>query len=332
MNWLTQFDGFLWIGDPHASSVTPGKRIDTDYGATVCRKLSQAARICREKNLAPVILGDLFERPVETGPGFTLLLSRLLSVLSEFPVAPWMIAGNHDLAGRKLTGSEALAVIAAAGRVVVADDLHDFGRFVFPGEDGPLTVALWGAPYHCPIPARLESPDADLTILVTHHDLAFASYPGTLPLREIPGVDIVVNGHIHREYPAQQHGRTLWVNPGNITRQSVDYKDYQPAMLSWTPCQGFDKHAVDIVPDSFNLEGLRVEPAAAGVSVKKFESQFAKLLQADQPSQAARTADAAWLKDDLAAVLQEHKVGGAAEQMLWSLFEVVAAKGVAGRN
>ena len=60
---------------------------------------------------------------------------------------------------------------------------------------------------------------------ITHHDLQLPGYEaGTVPLATNTGIDVVVNGHIHRPLPAHQqrveeHTGTLWLNPGNITRR-----------------------------------------------------------------------------------------------------------------
>jgi hypothetical protein len=56
---------------------------------------------------------------------------------------------------------------------------------------------------------------------LAHHDLRFPGYDaGRSDCAEIPGVDAVVNGHIHRRLDDVAAGRTLWINPGNIARVS----------------------------------------------------------------------------------------------------------------
>jgi hypothetical protein len=57
---------------------------------------------------------------------------------------------------------------------------------------------------------------------VTHHDVRFPGYEdaGRHDCREISGIDVVINGHIHRHLPEVTCGRTTWMNPGNICRVS----------------------------------------------------------------------------------------------------------------
>jgi hypothetical protein len=49
-----------------------------------------------------------------------------------------------------------------------------------------------------------------MVIWVTHHDLGFSGYDAArVPLKEIPGVDMVVNGHLHTPKPPRQCGNTV---------------------------------------------------------------------------------------------------------------------------
>jgi hypothetical protein len=73
---------------------------------------------------------------------------------------------------------------------------------------------------------------------LTHHDLAFPGYEAARTnLREIPGVDIVVNGHIHTPKPSQRTGRTVWFNPGSLTRiaRSPAMRNVKPSISLWVP-------------------------------------------------------------------------------------------------
>ena len=57
---------------------------------------------------------------------------------------------------------------------------------------------------------------------LTHQDLRV---PGNEELGrfkpiELPGIDVVINGHIHRRLDPVQTGETLWITPGNISRRA----------------------------------------------------------------------------------------------------------------
>ena len=57
--------GLLVIGDPHVGSRRPGRRKDADWPAPILAKLERCVAIANARDLAPVILGDLFERAAE---------------------------------------------------------------------------------------------------------------------------------------------------------------------------------------------------------------------------------------------------------------------------
>jgi hypothetical protein len=56
-------------------------------------------------------------------------------------------------------------------------------------------------------------------------------------LKEIPGLDLVVNGHIHTPKPPHSCGATTWCNPGSISRitRSNHTKSLRPSICSWKP-------------------------------------------------------------------------------------------------
>ena len=70
---------------------------------------------------------------------------------------------------------------------------------------------------------------------MTHHAVAFPGWPEghQAPCEEIPGIDLIVNGHIHRSLPDVVRGATTWCNPGNIARVNrTDLtREHVPAVL-----------------------------------------------------------------------------------------------------
>src|SRR5690606_4518046 len=83
---------------------------------------------------------------------------------------------------------------------------------------------------------QVRPADVDTALWLTHEDLAFeGSYPGALPIQPIPGVDMVVNGHMHAtKTPVLAEG-TAYYNPGNITRMSIDLAEHVPSVWEWSP-------------------------------------------------------------------------------------------------
>lgn len=100
----------------------------------------------------------------------------------------------------------------------------------------------------------LEKIECDEVIWLTHHDLAFeGTYPNSMPLHNIDGVSMLINGHIHGTKKPVLVGNTACYNPGNITRLSIDMAEHIPAVWSYSP---------------FNNEGM---PSARGIKVPKLE-------------------------------------------------------------
>lgn len=208
--------GLLFIGDPHLSAHAPGWRKD-DYPQSILAKLRWCLAYARDNRLMPVLLGDMFHLPRDTS---NQLLVELLSTITE-PI--WAVAGNHDCHENSLTDSDTLAVLQAAGRVRLLDVV---GPWL--GTIANTTVIVGGTCWGQSIPREFDSSKyktaglPTLVFWVTHHDVRFPGYEeaGRMDCREIPGIDAVINGHIHRDLPQQTSGQTTWLNPGNIARVS----------------------------------------------------------------------------------------------------------------
>ncbi|NLI80752.1 MAG: metallophosphoesterase [Deltaproteobacteria bacterium] len=224
----TRYAGILFIGDPHVCASPPGFRLD-DYGRAVMEKLRFCLETARQRECLPIILGDLFHVPRDNPNG---LLVSLMELFRD--EVPWVLVGNHDKHEARLTRDVSLAVLAAAGVVRLLEDA------------GPVEVVcvaqrrvlIGAAPDWTRLPDRVERNGVDCVIWVTHLDLRFPGYEaGKTDLREIPGIDLVVNGHIHTPKPLQVRGGTMWANPGSIVRisRSVQARDTRPAVVIWRP-------------------------------------------------------------------------------------------------
>lgn len=282
-----EYAGILFIGDPHIAASPPGFRLD-DYAETVLGKLSFALDIAARRYCLPIILGDLFHVPRDN-PNFILV-----ALIEMFrPHRPWVLVGNHDKHEARLTRDVSLAVLDAAGAVRLLD--HD-------GPSASVTVAgekvlIGASPDWTPIPAAIDPCGHDHVLWLTHHDLAFPGYEAARTnLREIQGVDLVVNGHIHTPKPLQRFGRTLWLNPGSLTRisRSQHTRNIKPVITVWvpgspdfefieTPHQPFDEvfPALDSSDDQVlapmdesmfirGLENLAMRKTSEGVGLKAF--------------------------------------------------------------
>lgn len=223
-----RYTGILLIGDPHLSSRNPGFRKD-DYPAAILEKLRWSLGLARREDLLPVLLGDLFHWPRDNA---NWLLTEVLHLLAGSEVLA--VTGNHDTTERTLKEDDSLSIIAAAGRLRLLDQS---GPWI--GTIGDVPVVIGGTAWSDPLPdGYTEAPEGAQVLWVTHHNVGF---PGVeedwLRPAEIPGIDMVINGHIHRPLPEQVKGRTRWINPGNIARvQRADaVREAVPAVtrLQW---------------------------------------------------------------------------------------------------
>lgn len=310
------FSGFLFIGDPHVSSTRIGRRKD-DYTASVLGKLERCAEICRERNLIPVCLGDLFHKNHDSE---IRTLNRLARVLKRFPAPMVTLWGNHDMGQAAPSDEDVLTLLNETGLVALTG-VGEVGVFQL----GAQPVRLWACPYGEPIPSALPSAEVP-TVLLTHHDLAFGgSYPGAAPLHDIANCDMVVNGHMHDTKPSLKTGRTHWHNPGNIEPLSVDLAGHLPRVWEWGPEQGTAKltgidlpHATDV----FDMAGLQVSAASEAAVLAALppqESSFAKLLSAQAENEAARTDDGTVLREDLETVFGTQNASEGVRRLLLSL-------------
>lgn len=213
----TSYQGLLLIGDPHLASRVPGYRKD-NYPEVILGKVRWCLQLARDSGLLPVMLGDIFHYARDNA---TWLLVELIRMFSQQPVLG--IVGNHDVSmtGR-LTESDSLAVLVEAGCFRIVSETEPW-----VGKLGSVPVLIGGSSYGENIPrcfdkVRFGASDETKVIWLTHHDVRFRGYEenGRFGPFAIDGVDLVVNGHIHRPLESARSGETLWLNPGNITRIS----------------------------------------------------------------------------------------------------------------
>jgi len=292
--------GFLFIGDPHVANRPPGFRRD-EYARTVLTKLRWAMDYAQAEKLMPVLLGDLFDSPHNVQSWIILELMRL------FRSGVWAVVGNHDRREDTLNDFDSLSLLVESGAIRLLD------------RDGPWSgtmngcpVALCGSGHHQRVPEAcdLENPldgKKRWVFWVLHHNIRFPSIEEEgfkLRPRELPGIDMVVNGHIHRALDEVICGRTRWQNPGNITRLSRGESSQRHV-----PCV----FRVDVHAD--RLDAVRVPipvepydaiflPITEQAPVHVTQSVFIRSLQAIE---SARTASGAGLNEFLDANLDQFR-------------------------
>jgi DNA repair exonuclease SbcCD nuclease subunit len=243
----SEYLGLLTIGDPHLDGRPPGFRKD-DYPNVILDKLAWCLDYAINNRLLPVILGDLFDKPRDN-PNW--MVGRLIDL---FYLPPEIIGlyGNHDVHYiPELTEDDSFSLLVKSGRIrlVSADSRWE-------GTIGGRAVVIGGSSYHQPIPKRFPTTEArdregrPLAIWLTHHDVNVPGYDeGWTKPFEIEGVQLLINGHIHRRLEGVQAGQTLWITPGNISRRarSDASRAHVPAVLR-----------IDVTPDDYKLTYVEI--------------------------------------------------------------------------
>ncbi len=303
------YEGILFIGDPHVAASPPGYRLD-DYAQSILAKLDFCLQTAREHQLLPIILGDLFHVP-RNNPNH--LLVALMDLFR--PVIPWVLVGNHDKHEARLTPDVSLMVLHAARVIRLLAAAGPVATVVAGGR----RVLVGASPDWTPIPRTVERGGHDYVIWVTHHDLTFPDYAaGRVHLRPIPGVDLVVNGHLHTPKPPVQRGETLWCNPGSISRVALSSQtpNKLPVAAIWRPGQT-ELETLPIPHRPFHEVFPAFVDREAPSPDDLDESRFIKGLE---NLMMRKTSEGLGLRAFLAANLQS---GDPIDALIWELYEEV---------
>jgi hypothetical protein len=245
----TAYVGILLIGDPHLEGRQPGFRKD-NYPTVILEKLEWCLNYARENRLLPALLGDLFDKPRDN-PNW--LMGRLIQILHGEILS---LYGNHDVhITAELSPDDSLDLLVKAGCLRLLDEANPWR-----GRIGPRTVVIGGSSYRQPIPKSYTAEPAPgetlppLVLWLTHHDILIPGYDeGRIKPGEREGIDVIVNGHIHRALETVTTGKTRWVTPGNISRRSRNdaTRAHKPSVLR-----------LDVTEAGFELTTIKVPHGA----------------------------------------------------------------------
>lgn len=301
--------GLLLIPDPHIAGTPPGQRLP-GYQEQILDKLRFCLKTAGSERLVPVFLGDLFHWPRDNPNSLLVALIELLA-----PHRPFVLVGNHDKYQARLTDDCSVAVLRAAGAARLIEEAGPVFRI--EGEGGSALIC--GSPDGAPLPRLFAKSRDEEVVWLTHHNIGFPDFMDRqITPREIPGVDWVINGHIHRPQATLERGGTRWANPGNVTRLNFNRrsKERVPAASIWRPgCAGLELLPVpyrpfaEVFPDQ--------ELPAEGPPVAAHAAAF---LQGLERLAWRRTAEGAGLRDFLSANLNPELPESA---LIWELYEEV---------
>lgn len=303
------YNGILFIGDPHVAASPPGFRLD-NYAQAILGKLAFCLDLAAADDYLPIVLGDLFHLP-RNNPNH--LLVELIELFR--PVRPWVLVGNHDKHEARLTRDVSLAVLQAAGVILLMDKAGPVGS-VKIGHD---KVLIGASPDWTPLPDAVDKGDHDFVLWLTHHDLNFPDYDcARLHLKALPGVDLVVNGHIHTPKPPQKRGDTTWCNPGGITRVSLSRYTHKitPSVTLWRPgCLDLETLTIphrplaEVFPAFIDSPDLAPLPLDESMFIRGLENLLIR-----------KTSEGVGLKTFLEANLDS---SDPVDNLIWNLYEEV---------
>jgi len=241
-------NGLFLVADPHLADLPPGQRLD-GYLEQIMSKLAACLDRARELGMVPVLLGDLFHRPRDNSNRMLVELIRLLGPRTG-PDRVWALLGNHDKYQSRFTEDLTIAVLETAGVLRLMKE--EGPQFVLKTDAGSALVGA--SPDGSPLPRGYEGgPDDPVTVVwLTHHNIRFPEFEDrAYAIRELPGIDWLINGHIHRPQPTVRAGQTTWANPGNITRLTFTRRSMErrPAAAIWRPgCTELERWDVPYLP------------------------------------------------------------------------------------
>jgi hypothetical protein len=320
-------DGILFIGDPHQTSKAPGRRLDEMFYETVACKIEQSLLIAKERNLIPVFLGDFFDRDDDTDGA---MLVRTVKALRVGGHTPWTLVGNHDKRRTVLTEDTALSVLIAAGLLMrMPDNGPGFLLETVGYEGGKFVVGVGSTGYDHEVPKDVRSVfvgyKVDDVIWTTHHDWMFENgYPNAMQPHEIKGCSMVVNGHNHLTKTPVKRGETMFFNPGNITRMSVDAHNHTPRV--WTYKSGQPKLfpiPLDYKKDVFDWTGKVAHATVNTEPVMAEKSAFVALLSNEIAGMETTTQDGTKFLERMTEFFTKEEVPTAVQNRLRVLFESV---------
>ncbi|QDV65285.1 metallophosphoesterase [Crateriforma conspicua] len=266
------FRGLLFIGDPHLEARVPGFRKD-DYPSTILQKFSWCLEFAVQNRLQPFLLGDLFQLP-QDNPNW--LISQIIeSVPQTLPA----IHGNHDVRENRISENDSIQILFNSGTLRRINEEHPW-----IGKVDGKQVAVSGTSWGEKLPKRYERRSEDLVVWMTHHDILIPGYEdaGRIRPKPLSGIDVVINGHIHRPLPPVQTGDTHWITAGNIARRtrSDATRSRTPSVVCLTR-KGSDLDFQRPVVNQYDL-GNDWQLQWVAVPHETFDSVFHEALESDE--------------------------------------------------
>jgi len=224
----------ILTGDIHLTDRAPVARTD-NWGETVQRKIDWLFYLKEQylKKGTTYLLdaGDMFDNARPSN-------ELIAWAIGNLPAFDLTLPGNHDLPGRTLKniGNTAQSILHEAGIIYLVGAENGLRL----GENLKVWTFPWGVlPTPCPDTSNYQE-DGISRIAVAH----ILTWSGKIPwagiesdsatdlLHQLTGYDLILTGHNHKAFHAQEGTRYL-VNPGSIFRLTADEAEATPCVYVW---------------------------------------------------------------------------------------------------
>ena len=214
----------LYFTDTHIRDNNPKYRVD-NYPESLIIKLKEIVELADELSVDYLLHGgDLFDLPWP--PSKAVEIS--VNFLKQIKVPIYIVSGNHDLFGQRLSSIEKTMLWFLARRGLF--------RLLAPGDkiylrQAGFTLQLSGQHFNSNIDRLnrvsdycVKKKNCDIAIHVVHGMLLpkpFSPYVPTTMIKQVvpfTEADFTLCGHAHLGYPAEEIQGKVFINPGSISR------------------------------------------------------------------------------------------------------------------
>jgi DNA repair exonuclease SbcCD nuclease subunit len=230
-------------GDWHLRDTVPKCRTD-DFWEAQWDKVRQLFYLSYELSCPVYLSGDLFHH-WKTSP---YLINKTIKELLPFDGHIKSIIGNHDMPNHNIDNME-------KSGLQTLFDTKIINRIHFQGDWNFLKIKPT-------LPLKHHNKNINFAHIMTYKDKS--PWPGcTDPeCHELfdwfPEADLIVTGHNHKTFTARK-GKQLLVNPGSLTRQTVDQIDHKPCVFLYDSKQHkLKKHYLEIKDNVISREHINI--------------------------------------------------------------------------
>ena len=231
----------LFFTDSHISFKTPTSRID-DYQEAIYNKISELVELANKESFDYILCGgDLFHNPSPT-PNSAMIANEISKLFLKSKAKVVVVPGNHDLYSYNIsTLNKTLLGIYQANEVVrILDRTNPLTIKL-----GDKEIAIEGQEYHIGIDKYSKEDyecncKADFNILVTHSMITSSVISKHYEKNKVNHIDInaiettadiLLSGHEHNGYKQKKTDKTLFLNPGSLSRTDSTLKHKPKALI-----------------------------------------------------------------------------------------------------